>query len=674
MMSVSLEIFATMKLLRWIMTGLLLVVVQATAAIGVLPVEDFARDPAINRPQLSPDGRRLAFLRNFRGRDTLHIYDIEKDSLARLDVGAAALANDAAKEVGSYMWIGDERLAITTTVWGSFYGVIAVDWNGANSVPLSGYEDNKLTVSSAKFLAHEIIHTFNDQNRTILMLDRHEAGGGSQRYPDIVRVDSLSGDAHTDVKNPGNVAHWGLDFAGVARLGILVQEDLTGAIYRARAGDPWRTLLPLANRRGAWHVLGFDGAGDRIFVAALNLEKRWAVYPLDPATGALGEALLSDPVYDIVPERGGSAAALSLASPVFSRKKQTLVGIRHYTEAPRVQWFDKEYASYQAAMDRALPNTVNLLVNASRDERRLLWFSFSDQNPGAYYLLDLEKHKMKPLTARMNWIKPAQMAPMLSAKFTARDGLVIHGYLTLPVGSEPRNLALVVLVHGGPWVRDTWGFDPLVQLLANRGYAVLQVNYRGSTGYGEELFRKARRQVGREIQDDIEDATRWAITSGLADSKRVAIMGASYGGYSALFGLGRSPGLYRCGISIAGVTDWPAIFDDRRGDPAYKSANEHWRREIGDSDKDSAMLASISPVNFAGEINAPVLIIQGKEDRTVPPDQAKRMLAAMNKAGRKPENLFVAGLGHGYGNEKQRLQIFTAIATFLEKNLGPSGR
>ena len=224
---------------------------------------------------------------------------------------------------------------------------------------------------------------------------------------------------------------------------------------------------------------------------------------------------------------------------------------------------------------------------------------------------------MKLLTARMNWIKPAQMAPMLSAKYTARDGLVIHGYLTVPVGHQPKNLPL---------------------------------------------------------QDDIEDAARWAIASGLADPRRIAIMAASYGGYSALFGLGHNPELYRCGIALAAVTDWPAIFDDRQGDPTYKKANRHWRQEIGDPDRDSELLKSISPVYFAGKIKAPVLIIQGKEDRTVPPDQARRMITALDKAGRILESLFIPDLGHGYGNEKQRTRIYEAITVFLEANLGPDVR
>jgi dipeptidyl aminopeptidase/acylaminoacyl peptidase len=240
------------------------------------------------------------------------------------------------------------------------------------------------------------------------------------------------------------------------------------------------------------------------------------------------------------------------------------------------------------------------------------------------------------------------------------------------VGHQPQGLPLVIMPHGGPWVRDVWGYNPMVQLLANRGYAVLQMNYRGSTGYGDELYQQARREIGGKIQDDIEDATRWAIAAGVADPKRVAIMGGSYGGYSALFGLGRNPELYRCGISIAGVTDWPAIYED--SDVAEsKSATRYWREQIGDpaKDKDLARLRAVSPVYFADKITAPVLIIQGKDDPRVPQDQAKRMIAALEKEGRKPESLFLGGIGHSHGQPKDRVKIYNQVVAFLERNLGP---
>lgn len=640
------------------------------SAIERLPVEFFAKEPFTNRAQLSPDGKRLAFLRDYAGKTSLHVAGIDERTMSRLDVGEAALLNNARKEVSSFTWVGNERLVISTTVWDMFYGVIAANWDGARTVAISGYEDNLIAVNGGKLMAREVIHTFGGKDQGILMLDRHEGGAGSANRPDILRVDTLTGRVGVEVKNPGEVARWGLDLDGVARFGVLTHGRQSGAIYRESGVAPWRTILPLADRSSGLRPLGFDAGGQRVLVAALTPEKRWAVFSLDPATGELGQPLVADPVYDIVQEGVADAAGVGLVSTIFSRQKRTLLGLRYLTDTSRVKWFDREFAAHQGAVDRAMPDTVNLLVGMSTDEKRLLWYSFSDQHPGEYSLLDLERRKLTLLATRMPWVKPAQMAPMLLVKYAARDGLEIHGYLTVPVGHERKGLPLVLLVHGGPWARDVWGYDPLVQLLANRGYAVLQMNYRGSVGYGEELFRKAKRQIGREIQDDIEDAARWAIAAGVADPKRIAIMGASYGGYSTLFGLGRTPDLYRCGISIAGVTDWPAFFED--SDIAeYKESKRYWREQLGDPVKDHYDLQSISPVKFADKITAPVLIIQGKEDQRVPPDQAKRMIAALTQVGRKPESLFISKLGHSFGDEKQRTEIYKAVVAFLEKNLGP---
>ena len=256
-------------------------------------------------------------MRDFRERGTLHIYQIDENKLARLDLGEAVLANDATKAGGEFSWIGDQRRAVTTTVRDSFYGVLAVKWDALSSVPISGDEDNRLSVSSAKLLAHEVIHWFNDKDQSILMLDRHEAGGGNPGRPDILRVETLTGEAHAETKNPGNVVHWDLDFDGVARLGMLAPGEPARAIYRENAVNPWRPILPRSEHSGGIPLLGFDAADNLMFVAALNPEKRWAVYPLDPATGTQGEPLLSDPVYDIVAEGLGEAGGISLSSPFF---------------------------------------------------------------------------------------------------------------------------------------------------------------------------------------------------------------------------------------------------------------------------------------------------------------------------------------------------------------------
>jgi dipeptidyl aminopeptidase/acylaminoacyl peptidase len=646
---------------------------SSSHAIERLPIEDFSRQPDVSRLRLSPDGKSYAYLREHLGVMRLHIGETEGSKLIRLDIGEAGLANDARKEVADFQWAGADRLLLSTTVWDMNYGVMAVNRDGSQRKPISGYEDEIAGDNNPKISAREVIHRFHDKAQRVLMLERHIWSAGSRDHPDVLTVDTRSGLSSTLVKNPGKVTGWAADHNGVVRLGILNDGDLSGAIYRENDQVPWRTILPLKDRRGELYTVGFDSGRQQIFVTALTPEKRWTVFPLDPTTGEMGEPLFADPEYDILPVRFvPSVDGVPLAAPIFSQKKDRLLGMRYVTDAARVKWFDPEFSKQQKAIDRALPNTVNLLVDISLDGKKMLWFGFADQNPGEYYLADSEKRSLVLLAPRMSWIKPAQMAQMLAIKYRARDGLLIRGFLTMPVGYQPKAqpLPMIVVPHGGPWVRDVWGFDPLVQLLANRGYAVLQMNYRGSPGYGEELFQSARREIGGKIQHDIEDATRWAIAEGVADPKRIAIVGHSYGGYSALFALGKNPDLYRCGVSLAGVTDWSAFLE--KSDIAdYKAGSRYWREQLGDPDKDAERLRAASPTNFAEKITAPVLIIQGREDRRVPPDQARRMIAALEKNGKKPETLFVAGVAHNFGNEKKRLEIFQSILTFLEKQLGP---
>ena len=659
-----------MKLPCWLMSGVLVSALTGASAIERLPVEDFTREPLISRARLSLGGTRLAFLADYNGYTTLHVATLGGgEKIRRHNFGRADLVNDADKEVANFVWVSDERLVVTTTVWDSVYGLIATNWDGNKSTPISGWESPKhKTIGNS--IMREIIHVYNDKDANILMLDRHNNRGGDSNRPSIVRMNTRTGESTTVVNNPGEVTFYGLDFDGVARFGILSHGEQSGATYRLSEKHPWQTIMPLKKREGQMSPLGLDPTNNRLFVTDLTKEKRWGVFTLDPSTGSIGEPLLSDTEYDIIPQRYVPVIdGVALAGPLFSKSKRSLIGIRYYNEAPRVKWFDQDYIKYQSAVDKALPNTVNLLVDQSQDGKKQLWLAFADRHPGEYRLLDLEKKTFQSLDLRMPWIKPEQMAPMLGIKYQARDGLVIHGYLTVPAGHQAKALPLVVMPHGGPWVRDVWGFNPLVQLIANRGYAVLQMNYRGSTGYGDTLYQEAKREIGGKIQDDIEDATRWAIAAGVADPKRIAIMGMSYGGYSTLFALGKNPELYCCGISFAGVTDWPELYKD--SDVAEnKTAAKYWREQIGDPDKDQARLRAISPVDFADKITAPVLIIQGKKDQRVPQDQAKRMIEALEKNGRKPESLFLARVGHNYGNEKERTEIFKATIGFLEKNLG----
>lgn len=646
---------------------------RVLAATGLVPVEKFAAEPEISRARLSPDGQFMAYLGVVEGDAWLFIMDLGTKKRFKISPGAPFMG-ESHKEVAWFHWISSKRIGFLATIWdGQFFtGMSAIDCDGENRVAFTGPDVNPN--DSRPLLATEIIHSFGDKEQNVLMIDRGSNEGKSFVYPDVIIVSTLRQSITKVVSNPGNVVSWVADRAGVVRLGITLDGLRYGAIYRENEQTKWRTLPLFAAERGLISPLGFDASGKQLIVAADNDQKRRAVFFYDIAGEKLGEVIASHAQFDIIPEMGNPEIdGVSLAGPIKSESDGTVLGIRYLTEGPRTLWFDPRFAAIQAAVDKKLPDTVNLVASHSQDQKKFLVLAYSDRDPGTYYLLDFQSGKPEffRLTERMPGISAGQMAPMFPIQYRARDGAEIHGYLTLPVGEKKRGLPLIVLPHGGPTVRDVWGYAPWVQFLASCGYAVLQMDYRGSPGYGTEFYEKGKREIGRGMQTDIDDGTRWAIAQGYADPARIAIVGASYGGYSVLYALAHSPELYRCGISIAGVTDWQDIIKERKGEE-YKFAFLHWKEWIGDPQTDVEFLGSISPVNFAGTIQAPLLIVQGKDDRIVPPKQARKMVTALEKAGRKPQVLYFADEGHGFRKEKNRLKLLTEMEKFLARNLAPA--
>lgn len=612
---------------------------------------------------ISPDSQRLAALREVNGLKFVFFSDPKVIEWRGFALGSAQII-PAAREVDWYQWLGPKRLLLGISAWNLLEGTAAIDRDGNNWQPMTRYIDYGLGIrlNYEPVLAFEMLHSFNN-NRDVLMLDERVYSGKERFYPHVIKLDANDGSGNIVVRNPGNVTAWVTDRNGVVRAGIQRIEDKSTILYRADEKSSWATLSELGGEDV--HLHGFSADGANLYLSTAQEDSCTALYAFDVEKRSLGEALLKLPGYDVEypnsePETGAK----------WSRAKNKFVYYNYVTEVPGVKWLDDELERKMETINRRLPDTFNLPVSFSDNGMLMLVFARSDRNPGAYYLYDQFTRKLSPIARLMPWIDPEQMAPMKPIKYTARDGLEIQGYLTLPNGVEPANLPLVVMPHGGPWARDIWDFDPLIQMLANRGYAVLQMNYRGSTGYGRSFYNKGQKQVGGAIQCDIEDATRWAIQTKLADPKRIAIVGSSYGGYSALYALGKNPELYRCGISICGVTDWVAIYTSFN-DPEYKFARMHWIKSIGDPDTDEEKLKAISPVNFAQSITAPILIIQGKNDRIVPPKQAKKMVAALEKAGHKPQSLFIPDEGHGCKTEKGRIAEFKAIEAFLAKHLGP---
>ena len=294
-------------------------------------------------------------------------------------------------------------------------------------------------------------------------------------------------------------------------------------------------------------------------------------------------------------------------------------------------------------------------------------------SPGAFHLLDLKSGRLEWLADRAPWIKPAEMSPVQPVRYKARDGLEIPAYLTVPRGSAGKRVPLVVVVHGGPWIHGENGaFDPEAQFFASRGYAVLQPNFRGSTGYGWKHLSAAFRQWGLAMQDDITDGVRWAVEQGIADGERVCIYGASYGGYAALMGLAKTPELYRCGVNYVGVTDIATMLTATWSDFAYSDFIAYVSKDmIGDASRDAAALAAVSPAKQAAKIRAPVLMAYGAADRRVPLVHGNLMKSALDAAGKKYEWIVMDGEGHGFRKPENRDAFYGAVERFLRAHLNP---
>ncbi len=276
--------------------------------------------------------------------------------------------------------------------------------------------------------------------------------------------------------------------------------------------------------------------------------------------------------------------------------------------------------------------------------------------------------EIKKLTDVSPWLNEEFMADQKPITYKTRDGLTIHGYLTLPKGVDPKNLPVVINPHGGPWARDSWGFNPEVQFLANRGYAVLQMNFRGSTGYGRDFWEKSFKQWGKTMQDDISDGVKWLIEEGIADPKRIGIYGGSYGGYATLAGLAFSPELYACGVDYVGVSN---LFTFQNSIPPYwEPFKEMIYEMVGHPQKDSLLLRDASPVFHVDNIKAPLLIAQGLNDPRVNKDESDQMVEALKKNGIDVPYMVKDNEGHGFRNEENRFDFYGAMEQFFFKYLG----
>ena len=634
-----------------------LVAAPAGAADGV-DVDSFSRKDNFVDIKLSPTGEYYAatvLLEDQMGLAVLRVADNHMMSALRLGKNT---------HFADFDWVSDERVVLSLAqkiglmdaprLTGELY---ATNADGSNRTLLIGQRvagsglgtriQTQRADSVAAFLIDPLLH---EPRHVLVSTERFTV----DPFTRAERLDVTTGRRQQTAIAPIRNAGFTTDNTGTVRFAHGGGVDIVNRLYyRVGDGAEWTLVNDQSvSGRAEWPV-GFS-ADNRI--AYLNSGQAQGPDQLVAYDVASGErrTLLSDEV----------------ANPMVLRAPGTgePVGALFFDGKPRSAFFDpgSTHARLYRSLEGAFGGDPVFITSSTRDGRKVLVRTWSDRNPGDFYIYDLDSKKADHVVSRRASIDPAEMAGRQPFSFAARDGLVLHGFVTLPPGSSGRGLPTVVLPHGGPFgVFDDWSFDPEVQLLASAGYAVLQVNFRGSGNHGQAFERAGAREWGGKMQDDVTDATRWAIAEGIADASRICIYGSSYGGYAALMGAAKEPTLYRCAAGNVGVYDLPTMHT--HGDIQTRGSGMTYLREwIGDRDQ----LAAVSPTNMAGRIKVPVFLAAGGKDERAPIEHSKMMERALVAAGVPVETAWFPTEGHGYYEDANRREYYTRLLAFLGRHLG----
>ncbi|MDV3458678.1 alpha/beta fold hydrolase [Sphingomonas sp. HF-S4] len=591
---------------------------------------DYFAPPAIEDAALSPDGRHVAARALVNGRPRLALFDIGGSVSA-----PRAVALPEAERLEWHRWLGADRLLVSLLRQGKAPTTHLVTIDLASGA-LSQIGKPRSAESSG-----DVIHVAPDGSFLLLSAD---VPGSTT--PGVYRIDLTTGRTTLAVTPQDHVWDWYADSAGVIRAGMAQDGKRSWLLYRkdehARFARSARGAGDM--RSGIERFVPVRGT-DRGYALAQTPEGRLGLYAYDFAAGKLGTLLHENPQVDL---EGFQTDA-----------DGRLTGVEYSAERPVSRWFDAKMAERQAAIDAALPGRANRILSSSIDGSRTLVFSESAGDPGAFHVYADGRAALVAAVSPARLGKPE--TEMKAVRYRARDGLEIGGFLTLPAGRDPRGLPLIVMPHGGPFARDSWGYDPWVQYLADRGYAVLQPNYRGSTGFGRAFREKGDGQWGRGMQDDVDDGVDWLAAQGIADSKRVCIMGASYGGYAAMWAAAQASPRYRCAVSFAGISDVDAQLAFDR-----KTFEEHdfraWKARIQGS---APSLAALSPITRVARLTMPILIAHGAADTTVPADQSERLHLALKRLGRAHDYVVYAGQGHTLEGPADNADFLDRVGAFL---------
>lgn len=612
--------------------------VQQQVPPPVLDMKDFFRNPEKASFRISPDGQYFSYRAPWKNRMNLFVQRIG-------DTVATQVTQDTVRDIGGYFWKGD-RIVYSRDINGDENFIVfsaSIDGREAKALtPLQGVRAGALDdLHGVPGMEQHIIIQMNQRNPQVF---------------DPYLCNVATGELKPLYDNSkDNFEGWITDHDGVIRMATKTDGTDQVVYYRATEKDPFTEYMR-TGFKDSWSPLMFTFDNANLIVSHnLNGRDKTAVVEWDLAGKKETKLIFESKDYDV-------------GNVEYSRKRKVLTMVTWTGAKEERHFLDEQTKAMYTKMEQKFPGLDVWMYGEDDNETKFMVWVGSDRNPGEYHYYDAAADKLVKLAVLRPWIDPAQMAEMKPITYTSRDGLTIHGYLTLPVGREAKNLPVVINPHGGPWARDEWGFNPEVQFLANRGYAVLQMNFRGSTGYGREFWMKSFKQWGKTMQDDITDGVEWLKVQGIADSTRIAIYGGSYGGYATLAGITFTPDLYACAVDYVGVSN---LFTFMNTVPPYWEPYKKMMYEmVGDPKADSLLMRDASPVFFVDRIKAPLFIAQGATDPRVNKAESDQVVEALKARGVEVQYMVKDNEGHGFRNEENRFEFYAAMEKFLDQHIG----
>jgi dipeptidyl aminopeptidase/acylaminoacyl peptidase len=599
----------------------------------LLSVEDFFKNPTQSGFRLSPDGNHIAFLKSFNNRLNIHVLKIGLN-----DTAVVTKFND--RDIKQYFWANNSKIVFLRDNLG--------DENfKLYSVNIDGNELKQLS-SEGDYSTRVINDLVESENELIISDNSRDSG-----LFDLYRVNISTGDKKMIAENPGNISDWLVDHSGQLRVAISTDGVNTGILYRSSENENFE-LKAATNFKQMLYPVAFTFDNKNVYAISNRDRDKAALVIYDLQNDREIEELFEHHEVDI-------------NSVLLSRKKEKVIGVTYTTWKMKYEFFDEHAEDVYRNIQSKLPAKEIILSSLNRNENRMIVRTASDKSMGTYYFYDADIDSLVKLSEIAPWLEESEMSPMKPISYKARDNLTINGYLTVPRNLKAKKLPVVVFPHGGPWIRDTWGFNNAVQFLANRGFAVLQPNYRGSHGYGREFWQAGFREWGGKMQDDIADGVEWLIKQEIADEDRVAILGVSFGGYCALQSMIKYPELYKCGISQGAINN--LIHFVKMMPNEWKPYEEMIYEMIGDPKKDKKFLVENSPYFNIDKIKSPVFIAQGKNDKLVDPSSTDLMAKKLMKNEVDVEYMFAKNEGHVFQNEENRIEFFKRTEKFLNAKL-----